>query len=310
MGLSSFRLLMSSHAKPAAPAMTYSAAAVGWAVLAVGIFTLIFTSGKLAGGQVPALQIMAMRYLGAFLMLAIWWLARGAQVASLRTQRPGRHVLRAFTGAAGTTAAMYAATHLPLASASALGLLDGLFTLALAVLLLHERPPLRLWLASLLCLAGALGVVVAQAGLPSAQGGSLAPVLVAVMGALFIACESLLLKTLSRSESSFTVLWYVNLIAAVLLLSVAALNWTPMSAGMTAAFLALGPLSLVAMLCNLRAFRLCDAAVIGPLRYTWIVFGLVFGWLLFGERPSAGALAGAAVVIAGGVWIARLRRPR
>lgn len=279
-----------------------------WALTAVGLFTLLFTVGRLTGGEVPALQIMALRYVGGLAAILAWWVVRGASARALSTTQPGRHLLRALSGSLGTTAALYAATHMPIASASAIGLLDGLFTALLGVIVLRERTSARLWLATLVCLAGALTVVWAQGGAftsPAMMG----PALIALAGALLIAVESLMLKMLARSESALGVLFYVNLFAAALLAVPAALIWHPIGPWQTFLFLCLGPASLGAMVCNIRAFRLCDAAVLGPLRYSWIVYGLLFGWLLFGEVPSLVALAGAAMVVLGGVWLALLRRP-
>ena len=298
---------MPSPAKPL-PAPSSNLIGACWALLAVGLFTLLFTVGRLTGGDVPALQIMSLRYVGGLATLLAWWLCRGAPAGALATRQPGRHFLRALSGSLGTTAALYAATHMPIASASAIGLLDGLFTALLGVIVLRERTSARLWLATFICLTGAMTVVWAQGGAASGAG-MLLPALVALAGALLIALESLMLKMLARSESALGVLFYVNLFAALLLAVPAALTWHPLEPWQAAVFLLLGPFSLGAMLCNIRAFRLCDAAVLGPLRYSWIVYGLLFGWVLFGETPSQAALAGAALVILGGVWLALLRRP-
>jgi drug/metabolite transporter (DMT)-like permease len=51
------------------------------------------------------------------------------------------------------------------------------------------------------------------------------------------------------------------------------------------------------------AYRLAPTAVIAPFDYTSMIWALVLGYALFGDFPEPVVLAGAAVVIASGVYI-------
>lgn len=60
------------------------------------------------------------------------------------------------------------------------------------------------------------------------------------------------------------------------------------------------------------ATRQSDASVIAPLRYSRLVFALLLGFLVFGERPDQMTLIGASVIVASGSYAmwreAKLRR--
>ena len=51
-----------------------------------------------------------------------------------------------------------------------------------------------------------------------------------------------------------------------------------------------------------EAMRTGEVSVVTPFRYTRLVFALLLGALVFGERPDATTLLGAAVIVAAGIW--------
>lgn len=58
-----------------------------------------------------------------------------------------------------------------------------------------------------------------------------------------------------------------------------------------------------------EAMRLGEVATVTPFRYSRLVFALIIGVLVFGERPDAATLLGAALIIASGLYtFARERR--
>lgn len=59
------------------------------------------------------------------------------------------------------------------------------------------------------------------------------------------------------------------------------------------------------------AMRMGEVSVITPFRYTRLVFALILGATVFGERPDALTLTGSAVIVASGIYtLLRSRRPR
>ncbi len=55
----------------------------------------------------------------------------------------------------------------------------------------------------------------------------------------------------------------------------------------------------------IEAFRLGEAALVAPFKYTSMVWALLFGFLIFGDLPDAWTLAGAGVVVFAGLYVLR-----
>ena len=51
------------------------------------------------------------------------------------------------------------------------------------------------------------------------------------------------------------------------------------------------------------ALRLAPASIVVPFQYTLILWGILFGWLFFGEVPGPPALVGAAIIVGAGLFI-------
>lgn len=278
-----------------------------WALAAVFLFSIIFISGRIVDGSATAIQVLWFRYFGGLLTgLAVVFIKR-IPLADLKTTQPLIHAVRATAGGLGTAAGIYVAIHLPIAVATAIGLTDGVLTVFLAVLFLKERLTRGQWLASLLCLAAAQ-VVVAKSG-PSIAHAAPDPVvlIIAVAGALSLATENILIKTIARAEPPIRVLLYVNLFGSLIFLLPAIYLGDWNDSPVLVALLILGPIAILAQFCNIRAFIITDASIVASMRYTWIIFAAMFGMIFFGEVPGLIFYLGAAVILGSGLWLAKSR---
>ncbi|PIL21578.1 hypothetical protein P775_03665 [Puniceibacterium antarcticum] len=200
-------------------------------------------------------------------------------------------------------AAIYAASHMSVTSATAVGLMDGLFVVILGVVFLRERFSTAQWGAAMVCLFGA-GIVVFGSGAVSIRVEDLFPASIALFGALLVATESILIKKLARSEASISVLLYVNIFGTIIFAIPAAATWSSMSIAVACLLFMLGPIAILGQICNINALRTSDAALIGPIRYTWIIWGAFFGWAFFGEIPVAATYSGILLILSGGSYLA------
>ncbi|MEO1001448.1 MAG: DMT family transporter [Pseudomonadota bacterium] len=67
--------------------------------------------------------------------------------------------------------------------------------------------------------------------------------------------------------------------------------------------------SLIAYAAITTAMRVGDVASVTPFRYTRLIFSIALGMAVFGERPDAATFAGAAIILAAGLYtLARTRR--
>ena len=102
-----------------------------------------------------------------------------------------------------------------------------------------------------------------------------------------------------------TVLMTAQLLAALLFGAVLVLaqGWTPPGIVDLVLMLALGIGSLGGNLCVNQSLRLAPASVVVPYHYTLILWGMLFGYLFFGEVIGPLTLAGAVVIIGAGLFI-------
>ncbi len=284
--------------------MNPRAVAALWVLASTFAFSLVFASGKLMGGLVPVLQIVLIRYASGFLVAsAATQLGGQGWRRAVTTDRRWLHLLRALCGASGGGATIYAAMHMPLADTAALGLTQGLFVVILALAFLRERVSAVQWIATLLCGLGALIVVRGETGTAGFSIG-LAP-LFAVLGALLMAGEIVLIKVLSARESALTMLLHVNGFGTLLLLLPAALLWQPMDITQIALLSLLGPLALSGQWFNVQAYRRADAAFLAPFGYTYVIFAALIGFMNQGETPGITTWLGSTLIVAGGLLLLR-----
>ncbi|MCT4654908.1 MAG: DMT family transporter [Cohaesibacter sp.] len=285
---------------------------IAFGLAGTALFAPIFAAGKFADGAVPILVVIFMRYFSAFLLVLGLLLFTKTSLMSLKSSKPSQHLLRAFfsVGSAGFT--IYAASIMPLTEATAIGLTEGVIAVALAAIFLGERVTSGHWLAGLLCMAGAYFILFARAdggfafslsALSQMSGAGYA-----FLGAIFMALELLVLKVLARRESALALLVHVTGLCSLLLIGPALylVITQEVSLWAIAPFFALGPIATLAQYCNIRAYRLAEISLLAPVNYSWIVFSTLLGLIVFDEVPSAMALFGGSMIVAGGIWLAKL----
>ena len=70
-------------------------------------------------------------------------------------------------------------------------------------------------------------------------------------------------------------------------------------------FLMLGVIHGAAYLMQVVAFRAAEAGLLAPFKYTLLIWSIVAGFLVWGHMPTLLMLAGAAIVIASGLYVWR-----
>jgi S-adenosylmethionine uptake transporter len=67
--------------------------------------------------------------------------------------------------------------------------------------------------------------------------------------------------------------------------------------------LLLGIVSCIAHLMIVRALKLAPAALLAPFHYTMLLWGVIFGWMFFGDIPGARIFVGSAIIVLAGLFI-------
>ncbi|MCX8999729.1 DMT family transporter [Rhizobiaceae bacterium BDR2-2] len=283
--------------------------AIAWVTAGTALFSLIFASGKFAGGSATPLQILFLRYIGGLAMLLLVVAMRRERLSAYRSPKPLSHFMRAVFGASGGGALIYASANMPIVDATAIGLLYVVFVIPLGVLVLKERPSRRHLGAIAICCAGATIIMASRGAFTAFHLAYVVPAGIAVLGAALLAVEGLMIKMLSHSDRAMTVLLYVNTFGILLMAAPAAMQWVPLSPENAISFVLLGPLAVTAQYCIVRGYRLASLSIVGPVDYTWLIFAGLIGFLFFGEQPTLGVIAGSAIITAGGIMLAVTKPP-
>jgi len=270
--------------------------AIGLMVLAVGLFAVMDAMVKWLGESYAMPQLMFFRGLFAFVPLFLF-MFRGSLGNILRVNDPMGHLIRCLVGIFSLACFFYAFTHMPLADAVAIGFAAPVFVTALSVPLLGEKVGPRRWTAVLVGFIGVL--IMVQPG-----GGSLDSVaLIMLAGTLCYALAMILVRKLSRTETSASIVFYFTLTAT--LLSGAALPFYWVTPGLEDLLwlIGLGLVGGTAQIVITLAFRYADVALVMPFEYSAMIWAALFGFMFWGEVPGLNIWVGVTIVILSGLYI-------
>ena len=217
---------------------------------------------------------------------------------SLATRRWPWHLLRTFLSTCTMFAFFYGLARMPLVDALTLGFTAPLMVTALSVPFLGEHVGWRRWIA---VIAGFIGVLIILR--PGTTEISLASVAV-LFAAFTYACMAITSRKLAATETSYALSVYV--IAGPMIVSATLLgggDWQMPDTAGWALFALAGASSVVTWVGIVNAYRRASPALLAPFEYTALIGGAIAGYLIWSEVPDRWVLAGAAVIIASGLFV-------
>ncbi len=276
----------------------------GILIILLGFFVItlgdVAAKAALPAGGV-ALVMIGRGVFGAAAMALFAVLRAGDVGRGLDRLRPRRLGLVAFRSLLQglTSMAWYVSwLSMDLASTYALGFTSPLLITVLAVPMLGEK--LR-WRRVLSTLAGFLGVLV----MLRPGGGLWHPVVLLLMGGIvgmaFTRIMTRMLSTTETPECIAFALLVAQIATGLALLPLFPLHGVP-DARLWALLLALGVLNALANWLFAHALALAPVSALAPYEYTLLVWGGLFGYLVFGDVPTGSTIAGAAVVVLAGLY--------
>jgi drug/metabolite transporter (DMT)-like permease len=225
------------------------------------------------------------------------WMALTGNLGAWRTTRPVAHLGRGMLGLTTMVLAFSALTWLPLAEAATIGFVAPLFSVMLSAVVLREPVGRHRWSAVAL---GFVGVLIVMR-----PGGEDLPAIglaLALGSALGVAGVTITLRQIGRTESMPTiVLWFTCfsiLVTGLFMPFVAEAH----DARTWAILVALGLFGGVGQLFLTAALRFAPVSVVVPFDYTQLIWAVLLGWWLWDVRPPPSTWAGAAIIVASGLY--------
>jgi drug/metabolite transporter (DMT)-like permease len=269
-------------------------AGIGLMLVGVGMFSFGDALGKVLVARYPVSELLLLRAsVPLAILLALIWRHRATLP---RLQRPGLQLLRMVLSTAEVAAFFVAVVYLPLADVITYYLACPIFVTALSAIVVREQVGWRRWSA---VVVGFCGVLIALQ--PSAQTVSW-PALIALAGSFCFAVLMIVTRSLRATPdivlaaTQFAGTFSVGLVLAPF-------AWRMPGLPDLGLFVLAGCISIVALLCTNRSLKLAPASVVVPYQYSMIVWAVMFGYVVFGDVPSAATIVGAAIIIGAGLYI-------
>jgi drug/metabolite transporter (DMT)-like permease len=279
-------------------------------VLTTVVFACQDGMSRHLGANYSVITVVMIRYwFFAAFVLAVAAAQKGGIARVARTAQPGLQIFRGVLLAAEICLTVLSFVILGLIGTHAIFAVYPLLVAALAGPVLGEYVGWRRRLAIAVGLAGVLVIL-----RPGFQVFSLAA-LVPLAGALLFALYALLTRLAARSDSAETSLFYTGVAGAVAMTLVGPFFWTPIHGAQDWFWmLTLCAFGVLGHFLMIKAYEVAEAGTIQPLAYLQLVWVSIMGFALFGERPDRWTVAGAALILAAGLYTilrqARLGRAR
>jgi drug/metabolite transporter (DMT)-like permease len=263
---------------------------------AMAAFTINDAITKAVSAEMNFGQIMLVRGLFAVVLIAV--LAKHQRaLRPLRVLIMKAVMLRVAGEIGGTILLLAAIANLPLANATAiLQVLPLAITLG-AALTFDEPVGWRRWLA---ITAGFIGVLIIVR--PGGEGFNQFSLLV-LISVIFCAMRDLATKRIPAPIPSLfvTLLTAVSVTIAGAGIVVPLGGWTPPSGRALALLAFAAVLILIGYQCIILALRTGDISAVAPFRYSALLWAMLFGYLVFGDRPDAMMVTGATIIVLSGL---------
>jgi drug/metabolite transporter (DMT)-like permease len=287
-------------------------------ILGIAVFSLQDVILKLLSGTYPLYQAMIIRSLTAVPLLLIIVRVLDGRLSTITTPNWGWMLARGALNFTAYTAYYLGLAALPMADTVALFFTAPLFITIFAALVFKERIGPANLVALALGFAGMLMIFNPSGSLFDAAA------LLPVLGALGYALTQLATRALGRTETAAAMTFWGNLMFLAIALALAALfgsgthdgathpslaflsrGWQPMPTRDLLLFMACGVIASIGLSLLTYAYRVAPSSSVAPFEYSFIIWGVLWGWLFWAQLPTTLAWAGIALLIVGGLLVIR-----
>ncbi len=269
---------------------------------AIAVLSLMDAGLKQLSMHYPPFQVAALRGASSLPLVLVWVMATTG-LRPLFRARWSLQLLRGVLAVVMMSSFVYAIRTLPLTTAYTLFFIAPLLVTALSVPILGERVGPRRWTAIAI---GLLGVLVLLR--PSGEGMlSLASVAVLV-AALAYAVSAITVRVLARTDSTQSMMVWLLVLLTLGAGALALPGWEPLRAADWWLIAGVGLSGALGQYAITEAFRLGEASQVAPLEYTALLWGVLLDVTLWGVLPDSITWAGAAIIVASGLYLLRRER--
>ncbi|WP_283177226.1 DMT family transporter [Gemmobacter sp. 24YEA27] len=266
-------------------------------LLAMLAFAINDTIIKLLLADMPLPQAMVVRGVPACAMLALLAWRAGA-FSHLPKGRDRKFlILRSLGEVAATLTFLASLMHMQLANVTAILQSVPLAATAAAAVFLGEKVG---WRRALAVAIGFIGVLIV---IRPGENGLDPWAFLVLLSVACVVCRDLITRQISRAVPAAL----VGLGAAIMVLTLSVVwsvfvPWEPVTLRHLLLALVGGFFMTMAFVSLVGALQSGDVGMTAPLRYSQLLWATLLGWLVFDHLPDIVTLAGAALIVASGVF--------
>ncbi len=281
-------------------------AGIAMKISSVAVFTAMGALIKSTAQHIPPGEAVFFRSFFAIPLIVAWLAWRRELPSGLKTSNPAGHFFRGLVGVLAMGFGFTSLGLLPFPEAIAIGYAAPLIATILAAMFLGEQ--LRVFRLSAVAI-GLVGVmIVLYPNLTVFRSAGLPPILaigalMALLGAIFAALAQVFVRKLVTNERTAAIVFWFSVTAATLSLTTLPFGWVVPEPKEAALLVTSGFLGGLGQILLTESYRHAETAVIASFEYSSMLLALAVGFFIFGEVPTFTMLAGAALIVAAGLFI-------
>jgi drug/metabolite transporter (DMT)-like permease len=270
----------------------------GW----LALMLIVVIAGRETTRELNVFQIMEVRsVLGFFLLYSLIHINGG--FAAMKTSRPLQHIGRNLVHYAAQLGWFFALTLIPLGQVVAIEFTMPIWTAILAASFLGER--ITVWKVTAIVL-GVVGVIV----IVRPTTGAINPgQLIALVAAVGFGISVAMMKSLTRTETTLTIIFWMLVIQAAAGFFPALYVWKSPSLYLWGWMAVIAFCGTFSHYCMARAMLYADATIVLPMDFLRVPLTATIGWLIYSERLDRFTVLGAALILLGNLLNLRSSDP-
>jgi len=265
--------------------------------MAMGFFSFSAcdTLAKLLTDDFHPFQIVWMRMFGLFAGVCFLLATRG--LILLHTPKPSLQIVRGLVAAGSATFFIVAIQYVPLADAVAVTFVAPFIVTVLGALVLKEPVGIRRWLA---VVVGFIGMVIV---IRPGQGVFHPAIFLILFAAFFFAIRQLVSRWLSGVDDVITTIAYTSIVSFLIASLAQPFVWiTPNTLHSLMLILGMTLFAAIGEVLIIRALDIAQSVVLAPIHYTLIIWGVIYGYLVFSDLPDRWTLLGCSIIVISGLY--------
>lgn len=264
-------------------------------MLSAALLTLMATIVRFLSEELNPFQIAFCRNVFGLILLAPLLMRFG--LSHLRTEKIGYMAVRGVFNAVAMLTYFLALGLLPLSEVSALTFTVPLFVAVLAVMCLGERLGPRRISSLVIGFSGAL--IILRPGIEIIGIGAV----YALFSAATWAVAVIIIKFLSRTESSITITIYGLFFLAIFTMPPALFVWEWPTGEQYFWLVTLALAGTIGQLLFAQSMKEADATLVMPFDFTKLIWASLFGFFIFSEIPTIWTIAGGLIIFSSATYL-------